>query len=396
MSQTHSNQITDEKPLPVNIGLNITSAVAGGGVTYLNKLIKYFANHDHVNKYYVYASGNSAIQSFKNTSINLTYLVHKLPKYSIFARIFWEQFVLPFSLKKHSVQILFCPANIGPIFFNFPFVLVVQNIAMFNDDLIRSETPYQKLRLLFLRLLTKHSMLRAEKVIFISKASQKALCGKYGIDYEKTIVIYHGNEGHFHLNQIVKSKTENRYNLEKYILCVSNIYKFKNFYELILAFIKIKDKIDQNMKLVFIGQSFDNEYNEKLQKVIAANSCRDRIKFIGHVPHKDLPLLYAHSTLYAYPSTIESFGKTLIEAMASGATVVASNIEPIPEVCGDAALYFNPNDPDDIAEKLMMALQSDDLRSDLSKLALKRGDFFFWEKTAQETLDTINSACRKI
>lgn len=377
----------------VKIGINTTSAVAGGGVTYLVNLIKQLYAFDGENKYYIYATIKSSIQECKNSSANFEWLTYKFPSINPIFRIFWEQFILPVYLKINKVQILLCPANIGLIFSQFPYVLVVQNVAMFNDDLIRREKSYQKIRLLLLRALTKYSIKKAKKVIFISKASQKAICEKYSIGYEKTTVIYHGNEDHFHScqNQVDGNKIKSKYKLNKYLLFVSNIYQFKNFYELILSFIKIKDKIDKNIKLVFAGVSFDDLYYKKLKKVIYNNGCENRIQFLDHVPTDELPYLYANSILYVYPSTIESFGKTLIEAMGCGASVIASNIEPIPEVCQDAALYFNPNDPDDIADKMFKVLGSDDLQLELSKKAVERAKFFSWEKTARETLKVLEA-----
>jgi len=95
--------------------------------------------------------------------------------------------------------------------------------------------------------------------------------------------------------------------------------------------------------------------------------------------------------LYVYPSILESCGKTLIEAMGCGASIAVSNIDPMPEMCADAAIYFNPDDPDDIAEKMLKVLQSDKLRTGLSTKALKRAAYFSWEKTAKEMLDVLVS-----
>lgn len=378
----------------INIGINITSAVAGGGVVYLDNLIKHISGYGGTNKYYIYDTIKPTIKRSENESGNFEWLIFKFPSLGSIFRIFWEQFILPVYLKRDKIQILFCPANIGLLFYKIPFVVVVQSVAMFDDNLIRREKLLPKFRFLFLRLLTIHSMRKARKVIFISKAAQKTLCEKYNIRYEKTTVIYHGNENCFNLdfNQIDIHKVTKLYGLDKYILFVSNIYQFKNFYELILAFISIKDRIDKRIKLVFAGVSFDDVYYKRLKKIIFENNCEDHIQFLGHVSNEVLPFLYTSSLLYVYPSTLESFGMTLVEAMCCGSPIIASNIEPIPEICHEAALYFNPNDSDDIAEKMLMLLQSGKLQADLSKKALKRAKFFSWEKTTLETLNLIESA----
>lgn len=379
----------------INIGINTTSAVAGGGVTYLNNLIRYLSLYDNLNNYYIYSSTHSTIQ--RPESPNFKWIVCRSPSVSPIFRIFWEQFILPLYLKKHLIQVLFCPANIGLLFMRFPFVVVVQNMAVFNDDFIRYENLYQRIRLHLLRSLTVLSIKRAKKVIFISKNAQDSICTRYNIEQTKTTLIYHGKDEYFDLTS-EKLNVQPSCNLleaigmDKYILYVSNIYRYKNFYELILAFIKIKDELDKEMKLILAGVSFDDAYYKILNELIVNNNCKERIRFVGHVQNDQLPILYAKTRLFVYPSTIENCPNILIEAMGCGAPIIASNIEPMPEICQDAALYFDPNDPDDIADKMLKALRSDDLRIALSKKAMGRAKSFSWEKTVHETMRAFEEA----
>lgn len=375
----------------INIGINTTSAVAGGGVTYLDNLIEYLSLNDKLNNYYIYTTNNPAIRQFESKYKNFKWSKYRFPSIAPILRMIWEQVVLPLYLKKHKIHVLFCPANIGPIFSSSHLVVVVQNMAIFNDDFIRYEKMYQKLRLHLLRILTIFTIKKADKIIFISRNAQEKICAEYNINYAKTALVYHGIDKQFDLslNSFASNPLSDKHLPEKYILYVSNIYQYKNFYELILAFSAIKDEIDNDIQLIFAGICFDDLYYVRLRELIIKNSCEDRIRFIGHVPNDRLHNFYAKARLFVYPSTIENCPNILIEAMGCGAPIISSNIEPMPEICQDAALYFNPHDPSDIAKKMLKVLRSDDLRTNLSQKALRRAKFFSWEKTAKETLKVI-------
>jgi alpha-1,3-rhamnosyl/mannosyltransferase len=105
------------------------------------------------------------------------------------------------------------------------------------------------------------------------------------------------------------------------------------------------------------------------------------------VPEEDLSALYAGAALFVFPSLYEGFGLPVLEAMACGVPVACSDISSLLEVCGDAALYFDPGDVEAIAEVLCSAMTNPDLRATLQERGLNRAAQFSWEQTARETLD---------
>ncbi len=373
----------------INIGINTTSAVAGGGVTYLNNLIKWMSRCNASNRYYIYLKHKSVIRRFKSKRKSCKWIECRFPSISPVFRVFWEQFIFPLRLKHDNVHILICPANIGLLFSRFPFVVVVQNMAVFDNNFIKHEKSLQKLRLYLLRILTVWSIRRAKRVIFISKNAQMKVCKEYNIEQGKTDLVYHGSDKQFclPLNEEGFERVKEEYKIDKYILYVSNIYRYKNFYELVLAFLKIKDRIDNGIELVLAGVNYDDIYYNKVKKLLDKNSnSRNSVRFLGHVPNDLLPFFYANAMFFVYPSTIENCPNILIEAMGCGSAILSSNIEPMPEICQDASLYFDPNDPDDIGEKMLEMIKSEELRGKLSKKALERSLYFSWERCANETL----------
>ena len=378
---------------PLNIGINTTSAVAGGGVTYLNNLIKWMSACNELNRYYIYLNRKSVVRRFESKRRNCKWVECRFPSISPVFRLFWEQFILPLHLKRDNVNILICPANIGLLFFRFPFVVVVRNMAVFDENFIKREGRVQRLRLYLLRILTVWSMKRAERVIFISKNAQTKVCEEYNIELGKTALVYHGRDKLFclPLNEQGFERIKEEYKIDKYILYVSNIYRYKNFYELVLAFLNIKDQIDSDIELVLAGVNFDDAYYNKIKKLLGkCGKRRNSVRFIGHVPNDLLPFFYANAMFFVYPSTIENCPNILIEAMGCGSAILSSNIEPMPEICQDASLYFDPNDPGDIGSKMVTMIKSKELRMELSKRAFERSWHFSWERCARETLRLLN------
>lgn len=144
-----------------------------------------------------------------------------------------------------------------------------------------------------------------------------------------------------------------------YILYVGNDYPHKNLERLKLAFEKlVEDGLD--CKLILVA------------------------KFVSE---KELDRLYKNASLYVFPSLSEGFGLPPLEAMARGVPVVSSNATCLPEILGDAALYFNPLDIDDMAEKIKKALLDEDLKEKLVKRGYEQIKKYSWEKMAKKTLD---------
>jgi glycosyltransferase involved in cell wall biosynthesis len=107
---------------------------------------------------------------------------------------------------------------------------------------------------------------------------------------------------------------------------------------------------------------------------------------MGYVDHDDLPALHAASSGFVFSSACENAPMTLIEALACGSPIACSDAASMPEICGEAALYFDPYDPADIATALRTLVTSPERRSDLSAAALERASAFSWSRAAEQTL----------
>jgi glycosyltransferase involved in cell wall biosynthesis len=122
---------------------------------------------------------------------------------------------------------------------------------------------------------------------------------------------------------------------------------------------------------------------------IASHGLEDRVHLVGAVPYADLPSLYARAHAFVFPSTVENFPNILIEGLSSGAPTFASKLGPMPEIAGEAAFYFDPYEPDDIARALIRAGCDDTLREALRARAALRVQRFAWTTTARELLEVF-------
>lgn len=376
----------------MKIAINTTSAVAGGGVTYIKNLLTYLSKIDTHHQYLILTTSNGK-ETFYFQHPNFTFISFRIPSKNSLLRILWEQCILPSFLKKEGVDILFSPGNICPFFTTIRNVVMIQNVEPLSSNLSIKRGLVQNIRLRLLKRLTLLSIKKAHSVIFPSKKA-RTLIERTEVSVKHAEVIYHGiNKEIFrpYSEGTILHQFKKKYGLEKFILYVSHIQRYKNFLELIKAFVLLKGKIDNEIQLVFAGECFDKEYYDEIKAFIAEHRYENRIIFLGNIPYEELPYLYSSCILFVYPSTCESFGMTLVEAMACDAPVLASHREPMTEICSNAAMYFDPADPAAIAEVIFNALIDKDLISTLKINSLKRSENFSWENAIKKILEVFES-----
>jgi glycosyltransferase involved in cell wall biosynthesis len=175
-----------------------------------------------------------------------------------------------------------------------------------------------------------------------------------------------------------------------YILFVGTIQPRKNIAKLIEAVSLLKNK---EIQLVVVGKK-----GWLWEEILAAPEkfkITDRIKFLDFVGNEDLPSLYKNAQCFVLPSLYEGFGLPVLEAMQFGCPVVTSNVSSLPEVGGDAAIYFDPESVDDMAEKIDKVISDEKLRAEMTEKGYNQVKKFSWEKTAKETLKVLEELGNK-
>jgi glycosyltransferase involved in cell wall biosynthesis len=151
-----------------------------------------------------------------------------------------------------------------------------------------------------------------------------------------------------------------------------------------LNMLKALKTLPAKYRLVLCGG--DGYGSEAIHEFIRAESLGDRVKLLGFIDDTQLARLYQAASVFLFPSLEEGFGIPVLEAMANGVPVVTSNVSSMPEVGGEAALYVDPHDPADIAQKVAQAAEDSALRNVLVKKGLARASEFTWRRTAEATL----------
>jgi glycosyltransferase involved in cell wall biosynthesis len=168
---------------------------------------------------------------------------------------------------------------------------------------------------------------------------------------------------------------------------VGNLQPRKNLVRLIKAFERlIVEGIDAD--LVIVGPE---HFRSELVREAAAG-LDARVRMTGYLTHRQLAACYECATVFAFPSLFEGFGIPALEAMAHGTPVVCARAGALPEVCGDAALYFDPLDAESIAAALKRVLTDPSLRAQLSLDGRAREHRFSWRQAAEETLEVYRQA----
>ncbi len=181
----------------------------------------------------------------------------------------------------------------------------------------------------------------------------------------------------------------NQINVKKpYLLYIGNAFPHKNLKRLIKAFnVVLSSK--SSLKLVLVGKIDD--FYKSFQVLCKELKIEKNVIFTGRISDEELKWLYQNALIYVFPSLCEGFGLPGLEAMENGLPVVSSDGSCLPEIYGDAALYFNPRNTEEIVKAILELLNNKELRDKLIKKGYNRIKKFSWQKCAQETLEIYKS-----
>jgi glycosyltransferase involved in cell wall biosynthesis len=300
-------------------------------------------------------------------------------------RPFWVEFVLPRLIREERINVLYSTIPGELQYCPVPQLVTVHDLIpiTFPNDApfgVRWNYKYR------IPLILKNS----SAIIVDSEHTKKDVLRCYGINPEKIHTVYLGYDPH-HFSPRHDSAVLERYGLEfkKYILSVGNAQPRKNLIRLLEAFADIKEKIPHT--LVLLGPKASRDLR-RLKTHIDKLRVNDRVMLLNYISYEELPVLYSGAVLFAYLSLYEGFGLPVIEAMACGTPVIASNTTSIPEVAGEAAILVDPTNTEIIAKKILEILLNQDKLNELASKGLKHCAQFSWKKAAK----SISSILKEI
>ncbi|HEY7751586.1 MAG TPA: glycosyltransferase family 1 protein [Ignavibacteriaceae bacterium] len=236
---------------------------------------------------------------------------------------------------------------------------------------------YHKKQHFYFKLILKYGLKNAKYILTPSYHSREMLKNIFALEDHRVKAIHNGaNTIRNGNSDVIKEK-------ENFILYIGRINEMKNFRSLLIGFAKVHRKINHNLLVVSDDRkAFENE----IRKVQFSGDILSRIVFKENVSEDEKFELMSKAAMLVSPTFYEGFGLPPIEAMACGCPVIVSNTSCIPEVCGSAALYINPNDVNSISEGILELIRNESLRTKLISLGLERVSGFKWEYSAIEHL----------
>ncbi|MBI3384767.1 glycosyltransferase family 4 protein [Candidatus Gottesmanbacteria bacterium] len=317
-----------------------------------------------------------------------------------------EQLLIPYILEKEKLDLVHFPHFNVPLLYQGRFVVTIHDL-LWHETKGREVTTLPSylydIKYAGYRLVFANAVKRAQKVFVPSKWVKNKLISTYNIDSNKVIVTYEGIDDNYKKYQVSRSKYQGilgKYRLTKpFFIYTGSAYPHKNLKRLlevtrILNYSSSAARSFQNSSRPFASNNnvqlaiacARDVFWEKLEREVKEKDLQNQVKLLGFVPDEDLKVLYQEALAFVFPSLSEGFGLPGLEAMACGCPVLAANAGSLPEIYGNAVLYFNPLDTNDMAEKLQLVIGNDKLRKDLVSKGLKQAKKYSWEKMAQETL----------
>lgn len=368
-----------EKPNDkVRILINGIHARSGGGVTYLQNILTPLADDERLQLYLCLHRDQLDLFGKIDNRVQVRVFDVNRAFWSLFL---WEQISLPLISRRMAVDVTFSPANFGPIFARNP-VIMLRNALAVGDEEPRFA---RRLYWMVLALMTAASLMGCRRAIAVSNYARDALSfGVTGRLKKKVQVVYHG------VNPIF-SPAPKETKVDQFLLVVADIYIQKNLHTLMEALPKILGRFP-DLRLKIAGRRNDEVYYSRIVKLIARLGLEDHVLFLGHKRDDELITLYRECAAFVLPSTVETFGNPLAEAMACGAPVVCSNTAALPEIVGDGALLFDPLNAEDMANKIISVIADEELADRITRLGRERSKIFSWQRTAKQTADTLVEA----
>ncbi len=277
----------------------------------------------------------------------------------------------------------------APLRCAIPVVVTVHDVSFLEQPEFFSGFRQKQLA-----LTVKRTILQAARVLTCSEFSRKAIARAYSMDPARIVVAPNAAAPAFQpLDRGQASDLVRRvFGLDApYLLCVGNLQRRKNQIGLIQAFEQLmQDQPDLPQHLVLVGK--ETSQAAEIRAAARRSPLRHRIHFTGFVDDDLLPALYNGCDLFVFPSFYEGFGIPLLEAMACGCPVACSNRTALPEVGGNAAMYFDPGSTAEMVRAISNMLRNLDFAEKLGRAAIDRAREFSWRRSAEIVLNTYREA----
>ncbi len=377
----------------MRLGIDASNIRLGGGVTHLTELLRVADPLACGFTQVIVWSGQATLNRIANRPWLLKSHQSLLDR-SLPYRAVWQRFRLSRLARMARCDVLFVPGGSYAGDFH-PMVTMSQTMLPFEwRELRRYGWSMTTLRLILLRRMQSRSFRRSDGLIFLTQYARDRVIQAIKATAARTTNIPHGIDDRF-ASPPREQRAISQFSLDRpfRILYVSIIDVYKHQWHVAEAMAKLRES-GLPVVLTLVGPA----YPPALKRLKAALERLDPegtfIRYLGPIYHSDFPKHYGEADACLYASSCENMPNILLEGMASGLPIACSNRGPMPEVLGDAGVYFDPENPDDIARALRELIDSPELRAGLAKASFERAHSYSWQHCARETFTFLAEVSR--
>jgi glycosyltransferase involved in cell wall biosynthesis len=369
----------------MRIGIDARMLGSGFGLArYVEQLVLHLQKIDKENEYVLFLKKEN-FDFVKIDNTNFKKVIADIPWYS-----FQEQISLKKIIDKEKVNIMHFPHWNVPFFCSVPYIVTIHDLIMFHFP--RPEaTTLGPLKFWIKdkahRLIIKRAVKKSKHIIVTSEFTKHDLNKTLGVPLEKMTTTYQAPFTTVNNLQLTFDSEEvlDKFGIKKpFVLYVGSAYPHKNLKGLLKAWDLFQNKFENEFQLVLVGK--DDYFYKKLKESEVFISLGKKVVHTGFVSDKDLCSVYKNASLYVFPSFYEGFGLPPLEAMSYGIPVASSSATCLPEVLGEGALYFDPENYEQIADTVHAGLTNEDLRFEIKSKIRQELLRYSFDNLAKQTL----------
>ena len=376
----------------MRVGIDASNIRAGGGLTHLVEVLSALDPGEHGIERVTVWAGRHTLDMLPDKPWLTRSHQPELDR-SFQCRILWRRRKLD-GLLQNGCDLLFAPGGVYLGGFR-PFVTMSQNLLPFDHgERARFGLSPTRCRYHLLERLQSHTFRRAGGVLFLTEKAMHKTLSAIGTVAGKTAVVPHGIAERF-FKEPRAARTVEECSLERplRILYVSIVNLYKHQWHVAEAVCRLRQE-GVPVQLDLVGRAHPPALRKLRRALATLDPLGECVRYLGPVPYEQLNATYAEADIFVFASSCETFGMIVLEAMAAGLPIACAQRSAMPEVLGDAGVYFDPEDPADIARRLGDLISDADLRRRLAAKAYQRAHQFAWEKCARETFGFIAGVCQ--
>lgn len=369
----------------ITVGIDATNIRGGGGVTHLVELLNAAIPTQQGIARVVIWAGSKTLAALPENCPWLDKRHSSELDQGLIQRTLWQRFKLSKAAQTEGCDVLFVPGGSYAGSFR-PIVTMSQNLLPFEfRELRRFGWSWATLKLLLLRWTQSITFKRANGLIFLTKTAKSSVLRITGALPGKCTIIPHGLNPRFsHAPKIQQSIDAYTMDRPYRVIYVSIINQYKHQWHVVEAIAALRRE-GLPVALDLVGPAYPSAFARLNVAIERHDPQGEWVNYHGAVAYTELHDLYAQADLGLFASSCETIGIILLETMAAGLPVACSDRGPMPEVLGDAGVYFDPEQPDDIARALRELIDSPALRTQKAEASHAAALAFDWKRCADDT-----------